>query len=645
MTYQSGHNNTGAKDRRIKELEQQLRSAQLQVHKLKSQLEEANEEIRTIKERYIDMEEIYKACEAESPILATYLRTIFQNLHREKNGRRYSELRNFVALLSFFGERAQYILHRALMLPHVSTAKKYRKQALLDFGIDELIFNGKPENIEKIVNLNSTSDTNVKAVLMIDACYVTPYVGVRKDGTTYGFVDDIPVPPDLIEKIIEDEEEFRYFLHEHQESIIRAEFVFMVASINTPQKPYPVYCLPANSGTATRDIHTIITRLVNNLEKFNIRVMGPGTDGDLQYVTYSSTLVQHIIKNYTDLYNGPFVDFCNSIDSLFHFSDPFHLVKRDRYRKIRKLFFNCSPTTTKYQHDCYDFEDIGVPRYVVDDEKARKMEDSLPQRLFSAKVIHSIFKKGDIPFLTCMLPSALLLDAIHNERLRRQERIDELLFGASIILLYYLCISKLPEHYEVSGLTHESHGQADVPFDTNWCYEYISATFSISYMLATEKVVNLGSCGTHPLEHLFGNIRRLSNGDDTDKTFKHALKCFLAESELCKSCGINPDHVARRSDSGVIVTDDPIESEIYFLKYLQAARRLMNNFVTFSDGMMFKDINMETEKMSLDECAKMLPQFSEIDKISISTKSTGIISTGGLGNIKKWVAGKQINKY
>ena len=85
-----------------------------------------------------------------------------------------------------------------------------------------------------------------------------------------------------------------------------------------------------------------------------------------------------------------------------------------------------------------DLEAIGIPPYILDDNKARKMEEQLPKKLFNLQTILKIVEIEDLGLLISMLPSSLLLEAIHRKELDCQDTIDYLLFGASIVMIYYL---------------------------------------------------------------------------------------------------------------------------------------------------------------------------------------------------------------
>lgn len=645
MSYQSGYQNTGIKQREAKALKDKIKSLTLENKRLISQLTEAKQTVEELRSTHEDMTSIYAQCSFSYPMLYVYLKTTFKNVFAEKHGKRYDGLEDFAALISLYSEKLSYILQKALILPHYKTSKKYRLKALEEIGINESIFDGSSQNVANIVNLQSYPQERIRSILAIDACYVTPYVCVDKQCNIIGLVKQTPMTETEAQSLVDNENNFNKFLSNNKNNIIQAEFVFMVAPINPDLHAFPVCCIPSNSGAATNDIDTIILNLKQSLENSNIDIIGIGTDGDHQYNKYSRHLIEYIISDYKQLYSDTFVNFISSHEMLFHFSDPFHLTKRDRYHKLRNKTFNCSPIYKKEIRDTNNLKRAGIQEYILDDEKARKMEDDLAQKFFAPEILLNIYNNRDIPLLTCMLPSSLLLDSIHSKDLSKLERIEELLFGASIVYLYYFHQESILQNLSKKTSPTKKDFKTQICFDQQWCCEYISIAFSIAHVLLTDEKVNLGSLGSHLIEHLFGNIRRMSKGNDTHKQFMHSLQCYMVESELCKRCGIENNNTSRRHDSGAIVEDSNFDKEICFLTYLQAAKRLMNNFVQFPEGDLFVMIGVDKEKMTLDECRDILPRFLELRRSKISTKSIGKVSTGGLCNARKWKAADQIIKY
>lgn len=285
---------------------------------------------------------------------------------------------------------------------------------------------------------------------------------------------------------------------------------------------------------------------------------------------------------------------------------------------------------------------IGISKYVLDNELSRKMEDSLPMKMFSMEIIKNIVKSNDIQLIISMLPSALLLHSIHTKELARAARIEELLFGASIVLLYQIYENDYLQRKDYLAKSERKTYKLSMPFTLDWCAEYISLTISIVYLLLEEDEVNLGACGTHYIEHLFGNIRRTSQGDDTLDRFVSSMEGVVTESALSAMCDIELPKVSSRHDSGALVTDPKIEEKYIMFQFITLAKALFNNFGELPTVEFLDEVCNEERVMTMEECVELIPQFFGKQPHQISTKKIGITSTGGLCNVRKWKANEQI---
>lgn len=645
MTFQSGTDNRGTIQRKLKNAEKQCKELEKQNERLKKAIQRLQTKADEVANIDCDIDTILQQADDVSDVLGQYLRATFDNIFKKSSGNRYPNLDNFLALLSFFGRKQCSILHQTLMLPHFNTLISKRKAVLDKNDFTDMIFDGKIANIQKLMAINSI-DNDIKAVLAIDAVHVQPYISVDDTGLITGLVN-LPNDSKHIAKIIlENEQEFEHFIRREQKSIINAIFVFQVQPLDGAYNSFPIYYKPAHSGTAKEDIHHEIIQIFYSLQKLGIHIKGLGTDGDAQYLIYSRTLVKYIFHKIDKFINKKLLKKLQSFQKLLHFSDPFHLVKRDRYKKVCNESFCCSPTYIDIVRRVTDLEEYGLSEYILCNDKSRKMEDDLAQKFFSIEVIQNILRKEDIPLLCAMLPSALLLNSLHSKELSRSQRIDELLFGVSIVLIYYICQN--PDYQDFNHITTKqlSYYTLISCFSLQWCEEYISSALSIAYMLMTEKNLNLASCGTHLLEHFFGNIRRMSNGDDSLKTFTRTMQNVVIEGKLCQECGIDITKSSRRKDSGVIVSDD-IEPQIYrLIDYLHKARMLLNNFVDFKKMWLPDGLLAVKETMSIDELNVLIPEVSKTKRTFFSTKKAKMTSTGGYSNIRRWKAADQLKmKY
>ena len=329
-----------------------------------------------------------------------------------------------------------------------------------------------------------------------------------------------------------------------------------------------------------------------------------------------------------------------------HFSDHFHLVKMELYRKVFKDDFHVDPWNKSSQYTVNNSIGIGIPSYLLCGEQARKMEDSLPLKLFSKNVLTCILNEDDPKLFFAMLPSTLLMESIHSKSATRNQRIDCLMIGASLMILYEL-YKKI-----IKNQTFESEETAATPipnkyqcFTTEWSSQYIMLSLSISSLLYSEGMIHLGSCGTHILEHYFGSIRRHSGGDNThDRFMKSMIKVFV-EQHLLNEFQISRCHQHRRSDSGFHVCDDPIEENNNLMHYLQIARGLLESVMDIPPNEPIYHFALPDHPFTFEWLMESYFQIEKQRHCFTSTKITGFTATGGSRNYRIWSATNQMRNF
>lgn len=609
---------------------------QIKYNTLKSYLDRIERE-HNVQEVIIDAID-----QLSNPILSDFIRIIFENLTRNSNGQRYHHLEHFFTLISYMGEHYFNILTKALSFPTYRTVLRYRKSIESELNYTEDIFNGDIRNILRLMENGLPCYSGQKLIMMVDAASVTPSIKVKRNGQVSGLIAPNNIDIEQAELLIQSESEFTSFLKDFENFIIRAEFVVMIATTSSLHKPFPICCISSNSGTCTLELKAIFESIIELLRNYGFNIYGLGTDGDNAYNSYSRQLVEAINTNFNEVYNMEILDIIDLMKPFCHFSDPFHLAKRDRYRKVSSDIFRLSPLSNVPYKSVRDLETIGIAKYILSNDKARKMEDSLPLKLFNNVVLRKIIDSNDICLFISMLPSTLLLESIHSKSLSRQQRFDALLFGASIVLLYVktqeYAIQKNSTPYKENHRVYYK----EVCFKKEWCYEYISTCLGIASLLVTEKNLHLGSCGSHFLEHYFGSIRRLSRGEDTHTKFLHTMKHVLLEHYLTTKLDIESIHEERRSDSGNIVTECTNVEQLPFSIYLSHAKVLLNSIIEFPEDLLIPELSSLREKIQINEFLPYILQNECDISCSTSTNSTNMVLTGGFSNVRRWKADNQI---
>lgn len=576
-----------------------------------------------------------------SPILLKYIEVTNENMTKMPRGRRYDGLHEYFSLLSLMGPHYFDMLTTNMMFPTYKTATKYTKKLLDDFGIDESIFNGTVDNIVKIMQMFLPQDFQGKGVIMVDAAYVTPYVRINKDGKVDGLLNITQIDPDLAEYYINDDDAFLDFIKINIKAVISAEFGLTFAPLNPQINPFPIACLPSNSGKATPELVTIIESIISELPK-NISIIGLGTDGDNAYNFYSNIFIDNIINDFKNFIELNAVEIIEKYATLLHFSDPYHLSKRDRYRKVSRENFIVSPADINQVKSYKDLIALEIPHYLFDDNKGRKMEDDLPLKIFNLQTIQKIIKKEDFHLLLAMLPTTLLLESLHRESLNKQATIDYLLLGSSVMIVFFLMQHIVVENqFDVYKQNQFSYKKMRC-FTNSWSKHYIFTTLCIASQIITEKSINTGACSSHYQEHSFANIRRHSKGDHSHMKFIKSMKHILLEHILIDKMNIEINVPKSRSDSGKKIFDET-HVEVRPIKYyLQLAKQLWRNVTDFRRFHILSPINEFRKKMTVDDLIEFLGIFSEKNRSSISTKSTGMVKTAGLNNMIFWNADDQL---
>lgn len=611
---------------------------------LMSQMEILKAQNNELTERLSSINSILNGIFKTDGILSAYLKVVSNNINKLPQGHRFSQIKEFVCILSFMGPHYYELLHENLLLPSYRTALHYKNELFNAYSINNSLFDANIEHVTSILSNFLPRGFSGKLVLMADAACVTPYVSIANDGQVTGLLETKRVGMRVVHDTKSKPTIFQQFLNEHQHEVIQAEFGLMIGALDPSIRPLPIGCIPSTSGKATYDIVEKIEKLVIQMRDKGFNVIGLATDGDQAYNKYSIAFIKSLSANFDQFMISDISNAMKHLIPFYHFSDPYHLTKRDRYRKISLDEYFIYPLDNNTKLTKYSLHALNIPKYLLDDDKGRKQEDILPRKLFNFSVLAQIIERNDANLFISMLPSTLLLESIHSESLARQSRIHCLLLGGSLVLIYYFLIHFIPENDNSSESISKSELRSKVCFTEEWCREYIFTAFAIADQLCTEKDVHMGVLGDHFLEHLFGNIRRLSKGDDTHPKFIKSLKDILLERCLLIHCGLDHKTPVSRCDSGQKLTE--IEKiEILQMKvYLEIAKAILANSITVPEEEHIIKISNAKEKFNLARVSELFELICSEKNVPISTKSMGILLTGGLANIRRWQASCQFSR-
>jgi hypothetical protein len=295
----------------------------------------------------------------------------------------------------------------------------------------------------------------------------------------------------------------------------------------------------------------------------------------------------------------------------------------------------------------------------LNDKRAKKQEDIYPILLFDSKNVRTAIKQGKPGIAYALLPWTLLKNAILDQRLSRETRIDYLQHAYALIFLYYLALKRYNHKKKSCPLTKKilEYPQCMNRFQTKntpkekqrpitlldkgTCKKALSLIVNILTQLSKETSMHLGAFGSHFLEHFFGLIRTLDHGDDRYSNFLRSCIQSVLINELKQDYGIQIKIPSRNSDSGAtVLADDPVIAQP-FGAYISFAINFITAFANF-DAFLPADIAILRDCISnfpprclISELINQLTPEESPLKNAISTRSMGLNRTGGLANDRR----------
>jgi hypothetical protein len=570
------------------------------------------------------------------------------NSTRDPHGFRYPpELHDFFVLLSSAGPHVLGILGKSCGFPCYKTILRNRTSILHDINLNPETFNGDLDNLKKIIHTFLPLEFKGRVIIAVDAAYVTPKVAVNADGKVSGLIGNVSVDPEIARAMIEDDVLFHGFLQENRENIVKAEFVLIAAPLDPNYTAFPICALQSKSGSASIEIIQQISTIIAMLKDSTIDIFGISSDGDKAFHHFGDDLVSHWMADLPDFFDLTVIDFVLSYDSLYHLSNPLHLAKRDRYRKVSGKGMSASPLDNDLLFSVTILMELGFQEYLLDNSQARKMEDNLAIKFFCFESLAKI--PVDLDFIRfSFLPTTLLLESVLNQGLTNKERVENLIHGISLVTIYLLVFDWAIQNSFLAQTQRSSNREFVTLWSCDWMEEYLSEALSLVFLIMTEDSLHLGACGTHFVEHLFGNLRRVSHGDDSDVQFRKKLVDLVMERILSEKLGLSQPKPYRRSDSGVILSViEPIEIPSigtfmnHAFSFMRSFIQIPDDIITFLLPCLAENFESEVPISGSDYLEKIKFGISPLSRVA-STVKKNFTSVGGLCCIKKWVAAQQL---
>ena len=608
-------------------------------------------------------EEILQNEEEEKPIsletiedyLNLHLKAVARNkLAEGPEGYRYpAECHIFYVLLSFCGKTTYELLIRILHLPSYKQVKRYQKELLEKYKLNgDHPLDGSPEIINELKEaLWDNEGKDKRSVLAIDAASINPQISIAENGTVTGFTSGGPqkVSQEEAKLLRESRKAYKQFIKKYKKFVSKYEFVVLLCPLDPNQPTIPISCLEANSGSATKEIKESLEQLRANAEACGFEIVGYAFDGDRQYLDLTEDFINEgIIEYLWGKQELPLSMAWEEYGFLCLFFDLLHLVKCDRYRKAKNNETCIWPTSEESSFTKEDFIEAGIQPECFIDSKASKMHDDIPLKLFTPEHCHMLFENEKYDLCLSLLPSTYVIEAVMNEELTREERIQYLTIGFCIVALYYDdAIHQLNE----SQSHKATEGSKITLFNLDYCKKYLSLCWSLSQPITEQKCVRLGSLGTHMLEHLFGYNRRMSRGDDTGKNFQRIIKTQLLSTAIEKEMNLNLPIYKRHHSSGAVCEEEDSEIEQTTIQqgFIIAAKLISltsigeewGSELTRSMIDSLQDIVYNWDEVEIKD---FLPSLNKLQKQEVpSLKNIGASLKGGLSNLPRYSLHKQFD--
>ena len=175
------------------------------------------------------------------------------------------------------------------------------------------------------------------------------------------------------------------------------------------------------------------------------------------------------------------------VDSLMVFEDLLHFAECVRYR------FDCVRRICPYPHEhvavsVQDFEGIGGFPWVLDNSQVRKMDDFLPIMLLNVDNFIRALDMGMPHVSLRFLPVTVMLSAVMNSELTRQQRLDYLSRAWDFFWCYKQAYrNSLPEIPRHKTSKTKGQNQFMAIYDFNTLDKALSLCYSLSRVIADRR--------------------------------------------------------------------------------------------------------------------------------------------------------------
>jgi hypothetical protein len=516
--------------------EQKILDEKHRIGGYKSHAQRAKTEIASLSERLNSVLESHPPVNAiRTPSDFVWLDCV-RNRDRPPNGRRYY-METLVWAREILDKSASSweSVRKVLPLPseELLRSKFLKSRACLSEALYDESKMGKVISIWERANPGRPMSCPV--ILACDAICYRPNVVVHEDGRIEGlahaqFLDT----PDLFTQFLSQPDAFLAFLRDHWKDAYSAFFAFQMQPLDPDLPCSLLHLVPKENGKGDDNIVTTLQSLANRLNRsFGFEVVGYAYDGDKCFnglhAQYAAEWGQRMPYGAWDLLNS---QDCSEIsDSIFaptdspaSVGDPLHLLKRIRYRMVRRQAFSVAWGRESARLITFSLRRIRESQVcsslVFVDSKVSKMHDSLPLELFSQRTLSNILTSGK-PAELLMVPWCLLNVALTHRGLNTRSRAGFLEIG-----FWVLCHCRWMKNLNDArhGIVESIKGTQATLYLGEQIQHALNTFHALIRLLRSSRSrICLNRVGSNPVEHLFGKGRVRCKDVHTMKKLERAF--------------------------------------------------------------------------------------------------------------------------
>ena len=326
-------------------------------------------------------------------------------------------------------------------------------------------------------------------------------------------------------------------------------FVFNMQPFKGSIKSQIVQLFQNSTGRTDESVKRIIDEITEEGLKYGIHFLFSSTDGE----TGTNAIHKNFFSYIESLSTTDFdqiVDEIKSYDSLIPISDWYHILKdmRGRYgRNNIAMFPNAPIFNAKELNEYLQLDDL-----VISAKGPAAMRDDIALHLFNSENLE-ILAENDLfcPF-AFLLPYTIVTIAINSSILTAESRYNLIKVAFNTFLLLRKNCKTLRSR------TSRKNPNVEVKFSEEvMCQRTINTLIALGYSLKYySDDLKISRLFTHTVEYIFGYMRRLSYGKDSDKVAINALAKQQLAKEILRKYNLESIYIRGRIND----SDDNIEN-------------------------------------------------------------------------------------